>query len=71
MLADIYDKEGFSTKKNQQYDKLINENVNQDGIGVTLKQFENSGDNKRLLKVNALLEQLSATADIIKDETEY
>ena len=68
LLAEIYNQEGFSSKRDQQYDKLLkSENANLNVLNYLKDTFESSKDNSRLSLVNQKIKEASATKDIIED----
>ena len=68
LLAEIYNQEGFSSKRDQQYDKLLkSENANLNVLNYLKDTFEASKDNSRLSLVNQKIKEASATKDIIED----
>ena len=68
LLAEIYNQEGFSTKKNSQYDKLLKSEGVDINVLTYLKQvFETSKDNRRLAKVNQLIEEKHSTETVLED----
>ena len=68
LLAEIYNQEGFSTKKNSQYDKLLKSEGVDINVLTYLKQvFETSKDNRRLAKVNQLIEEKRSTETVLED----
>ena len=68
LLASIYNQEGFSSKRDDQYDKLINnENTSEGVLNFLKKVFEDSRDNYRLAKVNQLIKESKITANIVED----
>lgn len=68
LLAEIYNQEGFSTKKNSQYDKLLKSEDVDINVLTYLKQvFETSKDNRRLAKVNQLIEEKRSTETVLED----
>ena len=67
-MAEIYSQEKFSSKRDQQYDKLINsETSNLNVLNYLKNEFEKSKDNSRLSKVNKIIEERTSTKDIIED----
>ncbi len=70
LLAKIYDDQKFSTKRDSQYDKLINEDSTMAILTYLKETLIQSNDNYRVSKVDALIEQKQSTASIIEDKIE-
>jgi parvulin-like peptidyl-prolyl isomerase len=68
LLAEIYNQEKFSTKRDQQFDKLLASDIDNINLLNYLKDtFKKSNDTLRLTLVNEQIEALSSTKDIIED----
>ncbi|MEK9726726.1 MAG: peptidylprolyl isomerase, partial [Candidatus Margulisiibacteriota bacterium] len=70
LLAKIYDEQNFSTKRDAQYDKLINEASSLVVLDYLKTALEASNDRYRLTKVNMLIDEKSATESAILDKIE-
>jgi tetratricopeptide (TPR) repeat protein len=68
LLAEIYNQEKFSSKRDQQFDKLLASDVDNMNLLNYLKDsFTKSRDNSRLALVNQKIEAATSTKDIIED----
>tara|TARA_B100001121_G_scaffold310563_1_gene342612 strand:- start:9281 stop:10753 length:1473 start_codon:yes stop_codon:yes gene_type:complete len=68
LLAEIYNQEKFSSKRDQQFDKLLASDIENINLLNYLKDtFEKSKDNLRLALVNQKIEAATSTKDIIED----
>ena len=70
LLAEIYDRENFLTKRDDQYDKLINDNTPVNVLNFLKSIFEESKNTSRLNQVSQLIDQKKAAESIIKDNIE-
>ena len=67
-MARIYDNEKFPSKRNAQYDKLINENSDLNVLNYLKKELANKKQAKRLAKVDQLIKEKSVTESIKIEE---
>ncbi len=68
LLAEIYNEEGFSTKRDQQFDKLMaSEDISLNLLNYLKKRFEDLNDNTRLSSVLQKIEDATSTKNIVND----
>ena len=67
-MARIYDNEKFPSKRDAQYDKLINENSDLNVLNYLKKELANKKQAKRLAKVDQLIKEKSVTESIKIEE---